>query len=257
MSLPAGGYDPSFYELLYAAEDRHFWFRSRNAVIARMAAEAVSVLTPGYRVLELGCGNGNVTRFLQAACPDGLVIGMDLFAGGLQNARRRGVPLLVQADVNRAPFRKKFHVIGMFDVLEHIQDDRATLRQVFDLLEPGGTLLLTVPAHMELWSYFDEASHHCRRYELPDLRTKLTESGYRIDYLSQYMMALYPLVWLGRRFAGRGQSSDAMELSRKEFEVSPFLNAALNFVLAQEVRWLAKRVRLSLGTSLIAVARKP
>ena len=139
MTVPAGGYDPKFYEWLYAAEDRHFWFRSRNAVIAAMASQTVAALAPGYRVLELGCGNGNVTRLLQAACSEGLVIGMDLFAEGLENARRRGVSLLVQADVNRAPFQKKFHVIGMFDVLEHITDDRAILRQVFDLLEPGGT----------------------------------------------------------------------------------------------------------------------
>ncbi|MBZ5676521.1 MAG: class I SAM-dependent methyltransferase [Acidobacteriia bacterium] len=123
MTVPAGGYDPSFYELLYAAEDQHFWFRSRNAVIAAMVSQAVAGLAPGYRVLELGCGNGNVTRLLQATCSEGLVIGMDLFGEGLRNARRRGVTQLVQADVNRAPFQKKFQVIGMFDVLEHIPDD--------------------------------------------------------------------------------------------------------------------------------------
>jgi len=257
MTVPAGGYDPSFYESLYAAEDWHFWFRSRNAVIATMAAQAIAGLSPGYRVLELGCGNGNVTRLLQTACSDGLVIGMDLFGEGLHNAKLRGVPLLVQADVNQAPFVKKFHVIGMFDVLEHIPNDRAILNQVFDLLEPGGKLLLTVPAHRELWSYFDEASHHCRRYEIPDLRTKLTESGYRIDYLSQYMMALYPLMWLGRRFQGRNRGGDGRQLAREEFQVAPILNAALHFVLAQELRWLAKRAHLPIGTSLIAVAQKP
>ena len=256
MTVPAGGYDPSFFELLTAAEDKHFWFRSRTAVIASMAADAVAGLARGYRVLELGCGNGNVTRSLQASCPDGLVIGMDLFGEGLQNARRRGAPLLVQADVKQAPFISKFHVIGIFDVLEHIPDDRAILRQVFDLLEPGGTLLITVPAHQELWSYFDEASRHCRRYELPDLRAKLTESGYGIDYLSQYMMALYPLMWLGRRFAGR-KHGDARQMAAKELQVAPILNAALNFVLAQELPWLVRRAHLPLGTSLIAVARKP
>ena len=118
-------------------------------------------------------------------------------------------------------------------------------------------LVLTVPAHQELWSYFDEASQHCRRYTLPDLETKLTKSGYRIDYLSEYMMALYPLMWLGRRFAGRNRGGDAMQLASKELQVVPILNAALNFVLAQELRWLAKRRRLPIGTSLIAVARKP
>ena len=164
--MTAGGYDPTFYETLYAAEDRHFWFRSRNRVIAALAAQAVAGLRLGYRVLELGCGDGNVIRFLQESCPDGLVVGMDLFGEGLQYAQRRGARLLVQADVAMAPFAEGFNVIGMFDVLEHIADDHVVLRQVFDLLSDGGTLLLTVPANQELWSYFDEASHHCRRYEL-------------------------------------------------------------------------------------------
>jgi SAM-dependent methyltransferase len=254
--MTAGGYDPAFYETLYAAEDRHFWFRSRNRVIAALAAQAVAGLRPGYRVLELGCGDGNVIRFLQEACPDGLVVGMDIFGEGLQYARRRGARLLVQADVAMAPFAEGFNVIGMFDVLEHIADDHAVLRQVFDLLSDRGTLLLTVPANQELWSYFDEASHHCRRYELEELRAKLREAGFTIDYLTPYMMPLYPLMWIGRRAARFRRRQSPMDLARKEFEVNPFLNMMLNVALSAEPRWLTNRVRLPIGTSLIAVARK-
>src|SRR5262245_37315921 len=71
--------------------------------------------------------------------------------------------LLVQGNASQAPFSKTFHLIGMFDVLEHIQDDIGALRDIRSLLDPDGALLLTVPAHASLWSYFDEASRHCRR----------------------------------------------------------------------------------------------
>jgi hypothetical protein len=53
MKVPADGYDPDFYEALFSAEDRHFWFRSRNRVIATLASQVVAGLAPGYRVLEL------------------------------------------------------------------------------------------------------------------------------------------------------------------------------------------------------------
>jgi hypothetical protein len=128
------------------------------------------------------------------------------------------------------------------------------------LLAPGGALLLTVPAHPVLWSYFDEASHHCRRYTRRELAGKLTRAGYRIEYLSPYMASLFPLMWLGRRLAAalhRGTDhtpsySDA--LASAELQVRPGVNELLAWVLAQGTRLLARRCRLPLGTSLLAIA---
>ena len=158
-------------------------------------------LPPGYRVLEVGCGTGNVLRMLERHCRRGTVVGMDLFAEGLHYARQRTACGLVQGDVRTPPFGAAFDLIGLFDVLEHLPDDRQILADLHRMLVPGGHLLVTVPAHRALWSYFDEAAHHCRRYAAPDLRRKLVAAGYRVDYLTQYMAALFPLVWLGRRLA--------------------------------------------------------
>ena len=254
--MTIGGYDPSFYEALFAAEDRHFWFRSRNRVIAKMASQAVDGLNPGYRVLELGCGNGNVIRFLQSSCSAGIVVGMDLFAEGLHYAKLRGASRLVQGDVAHAPFAEKFHLIGMFDVLEHIADDRIVLQHVFDLLTDNGVLLLTVPAHRTLWSYFDEASHHCRRYEIPDLAEKLLEAGFQIEYLSQYMASLFPLMLVKRRFLSDRVATDSTQLAMNELQINPTLNSVMNGILHCEERLLAKHIRLPIGTSIIALARK-
>src|ERR1035437_3882827 len=108
----SGGYDPKSFEILFATEDRHFWFVARNQVISTLASQLVTHLSPGYRVLEMGCGDGNVLRILDAACPGGTVIGMDLYGEGLRYARRRSCCPLVQGDVRRAPFGKAFQVIG-------------------------------------------------------------------------------------------------------------------------------------------------
>jgi SAM-dependent methyltransferase len=259
---PHQSYDARYFERLFAVEDRHFWFKSRNQVIATLVAGIVPEFRPGYRVLEVGCGTGNTLRVLERVCSQGRILGMDLFYEGLSFARRRVACPLIQADMNCPPFASSFDLVGMFDVLEHLPDDRAVLRDILGFLRPGGQLLLTVPAHMALWSYFDEAAHHCRRYETAELRNKLLEAGYQIEYLTPYMASLYPLVWLGRRLAkllSRATDHDgqeAHELVQRELKINPVLNNALSLVLAVERRRLARRRLIPTGTSLLALARR-
>jgi SAM-dependent methyltransferase len=249
-----GGYDPSFFENLCAVEDRHFWFRARNRMISQLLARVVSGLRPGYRVLEVGCGDGNVLRYLQQACPDGIVVGMDFYAEGLRLARRRSECALVQGDMARPPFSAGFQVVGLFDVLEHLDDDRSALRRLANMLEPGGTLLVTTPAAPSLWSDFDIASGHCRRYERDELAAKLEEAGFRVERLTNAMASIYPLVWLSRRGkTGRAAPADAV---RDELRIVPVVNEVLAFLLAREADWIGRGGSLPFGTSLVAVARK-
>ena len=172
--------------------------------------------------------------------------------------RAAGQPVpLVQGDVRKSPFGKTFQVIGIFDVLEHIPDDNRILVDLWELLENGGTLLLTVPANPSLWSYFDELAGHCRRYEAGGLRSKLEKAGFAIEYLTPFMASLSPLMWLSRAFrAKKAANADAKALLEQELRVVPVLNEILAWALSWETRWLAKRRQLPFGSSLLAVARK-
>jgi SAM-dependent methyltransferase len=251
-----GGYDPSHFAKLVAVEDRHFWFRARNRIISLLARQAVAEFAAGYRVLEVGCGDGNVLRFLEEACPDGVVVGMDYFLEGLAYARGRCSCPLVQGDLKMPPFGKTFHLIGIFDVLEHLPDDRQVLRDLWQILDAQGRLLLTVPADPALWSAFDAASGHCRRYRKAELEQKLRECGYKVEYLTPYMAGIYPLVWLSRRL-GKGSGTDEMARAvERDLRVIPVLNGMLSVVLSPEIRWIRRRRRLPTGTSLLALARK-
>jgi SAM-dependent methyltransferase len=259
-------YDPSYFSHLFEVEDRHFWFRARNRVITAAVARVTARLAPGYRFLEVGCGTGNVLRALEQTCKGGLVVGMDLFGEGLSYARRRVSCPLVQGDIHANPFGTRFEAIGLFDVLEHLPNDVEVLSELRSMLTPGGALILTVPAHMSLWSYFDEASHHCRRYEQAELARKLKAAGYRVEFMSQYMATIFPLVWVGRRWAAftRRKAGNAEESARrtheltiKELRITPIVNGALAWILEQEARLIARRHKLPLGTSLLAVARTP
>ncbi|MDQ2805853.1 MAG: methyltransferase domain-containing protein [Chloroflexota bacterium] len=260
--ITQSNYDPHYFAKLFAIEDQHFWFRARNRVITTVVAQIVAPLAPGYRVLEVGCGTGNVLHALKDTCREGTVIGMDLFIEGLRYARQRTNAPLVQGNIHTPPFNTPFAVIGLFDVLEHLDNDRQVLADLYRLLAPGGTLLLTVPAHRSLWSYFDQASHHRRRYEAGELHRKLNQTGYRVAYLTEFMTGIFPLVWLGRRWAawrGHPQSGDAAQtraLTERELHITPGINTLLSLILAAELPAIARRRRLPIGTSLLAVARK-
>jgi SAM-dependent methyltransferase len=256
-SSEPGGYDPSFFDQLASIEEQHFWFRARNRLIHNLTKKISSHLKRGYRVLEVGCGTGNVLYTLRDACPEGMVVGLELWFDGLLHARKRSNGFLVQGDVRQFPFNKQFDLIGMFDVLEHIHEERQTLASLFEILAPGGRLLLTVPAHKFLWSYFDEAAHHCRRYSSAEIRDKLTAAGFEVEFLSQFMAFIFPIVWLLRKMSGLRKSSDAKLLASQEFRVIPVANQILTVILDLEARWVARGYALPIGTSLVVVARKP
>jgi SAM-dependent methyltransferase len=256
-------YDPEFFSQLASIEGKHFWFRTRNRVIATLTEQITKNRANGYRVLEVGCGTGNVLRALERACPRGIVVGMDLFGEGLAFARKRTSCPLVQGNIEQPAFGVQFDLIGAFDVVEHLSDDLQAFRSLHSMLKPGGMLLLTVPAHQSLWSYFDEVGHHCRRYEPADLRRKLNQTGYDIEFLSQFMASIYPLLWLVRRTRSlrrRTRNSDSVAtdraLSLKELRIVPGVNGLLTFVLMQEARLIRSRFTLPFGSSLIVAARR-
>jgi SAM-dependent methyltransferase len=262
MNSASGSYDPDSFAPLFGVEDRHFWFRARNEVIAALASQIATSLTTGYRVLEGRCGTGNVLRVLEHTCLGGMVVGMELFPEGLHYASRRTTCSLVQGDVNALPFAGPFDLVCLFDVLEHLRQDVQVLSNLRKVLSQNGVLFLTVPAHPSLWSYFDEASHHYRRYVRGELEEKLAGTGYRVEYITYYMASIFPVVWLGRRLRSLRRRNAATEvdgaraLACGELRVIPVVNEILGFVSSLEVRLIARRWQLPMGTSLLALARK-
>jgi SAM-dependent methyltransferase len=253
-----GGYDERYVSALAAAEDRHFWFRARNAVIRAAASTIEPTLASHYRVLEVGCGTGNTLRVLAEVFRRGWVVGVDAQYGGLVVARDRLSCPLVQADIRHLPFHQpsRFDVAALFDVIEHIQDDVGALAALRPWLTAGGRVLLTVPAAPELWSAFDVAARHCRRYTVERLQQTLTAAGFQIDYISPFMASLYPVAFVRRRSnARRRQTLARRDPVLEDLRVVPLVNGVLAWILGREAPLIAARHQLRRGTSLIAIAR--
>ena len=248
-------YDAAGIDRLLAVEDRHFWFRARNQIIAALIQTPIHALPDGFRILEVGCGSGNVLRVLKAvAAGRGSVEGLEVSEPAAAAARARtGLPITNGhlADLH-AP--ESYDIIAAFDVLEHIRDEHAALSEMRARLKPGGRLILTVPAHPGLWSAFDVASEHMRRYTSTGLPEALARAGFTVEYLSYFMSLLFPAMWLRRNLL-KADRRDLAVVYDAEFRIVPGINRVAYEVLRQEAHLIRRGGRLPFGTSLAVIAR--
>jgi len=249
----AGGFDPGSFEHLAALEEGSFWFQGRNDIILW----ALDRYAPGAAsMLEIGAGTGFVLDAVHRAHPGMRVVGSELFAEGLVHARRRLPDAeLVQMDARAMPYEDEFDVIGAFDVLEHIDDDRGVLREVARALRPGGTLLVTVPQHQWMWSPADDYAHHVRRYARGELRDKLAGAGLELRRLTSFVSILLPAM-VASRLLQRGAPAEAYD-PVAEHERTARLRRPLELTLRAEHALIRRGVSLPAGGSLLAVAQLP
>ncbi len=258
---PAQSYDPDYFEPLANIEEQHFWFKSRNQLIQMFLIRLRDKITRTERILEVGCGTGNVLRSITGVFPNGSVVGMDLYHQGLVYAKNRASCALLQGDMHNPPFGNQFGLVGLFDVMEHLEDDNLVLRDLNRMISEDGYLILTVPAFSLLWSYFDEAGHHIRRYQKADLNRKLELAGFRVIQLSYFMGILFPVVWLRRKISKKHLKNNQnkgqiFQSAVEELQIIPVINDILCMILGWENQLIKIGVQLPFGTSLIAVAKK-
>ena len=234
-------------------EDRSFWFRHRN----RCIASVVRRFAPQGELLDIGGGNGYVAKGLTEAG-----IACALLEPGIDGAlaaRARGVDPVICARLEDLGMASgSVSAAGMFDVLEHIEDEAAALQQVYELLRPGGLLFLTVPAYAFLHSADDVAAGHFRRYTLRGLRRAVIGSGFRPEYATYLFAPLPPVVFLLRTLPSLlnlREPADA-ELQDSDHVREGIAARTFDRLLDSEARRIEAGGTVPFGTSCLAVCIK-
>jgi SAM-dependent methyltransferase len=233
------------YRDMAATEDRHWWFCGRRA-IAEAIIEGLG-LPDAAEILEIGAGTGGNLAMLERF---GRVTAVEMSELARSIAREKtGREFLDGSLPNCLPVAPGgFDLICLFDVLEHVAEDVASLEALRPLLRSGGRVLLTVPAHQWLWSKHDVGLHHMRRYSRSLLRGRIEGAGFRIEKLTYTNAALLPLAVV-TRLADRMRASG---LPAGQATPPGPLNAAMKAVFSAE-RHILPRAALPFGVSLLAV----
>jgi SAM-dependent methyltransferase len=233
---------------LAAADSRSWWIRGRRLLVAAVLRRHLEDRVVGL-VADLGCGAGGMLPVLDQHGP---VVGVDLSPVAMGFCRARGYRGLAVGALEALPLSGEcVGLIGMTDVLEHVEDDAQVLRECVRALKPGGTMLITVPAISWLHSEHDRALGHLRRYSHRHLAELLSNCGLRVDRMTYFNTFLLPPVLLVRMLLKTDRArprADTLEFPRP-------LNWLLLQVLATESR-LVRFLDLPVGLSLLAVARK-
>ena len=237
--------DRAVFDRMAAQEELHWWFAARREII-RSAIERLVQLHPSARILEAGCGTGGNLEMLAGF---GQVRAFELDAEARKvAASKSGLAVAEGALPDAVPFEaERFDLIGLFDVLEHVEADEAALRTLRGRLAPGGRILLTVPAFPWLWSRHDERHHHFRRYTRRSLARAGQRAGLRVEHTFYFNTLLFPVA------VGQRALKALLRLENADDTLPPpALNAAMRSVFAAE-RHLVGRLAPPLGLSLCAV----
>lgn len=243
----------SEYDTMFQLEDRHWWFISKRNFVKTILDQFFP--DRGGNILDVGCGTGGMLTVLN---PYGRVFGIELHRKACEFSCQRKDTLIIQGNAHELPFKKEtFHLITLFDVLyhQHVLDDESVIRQLTDLLVPGGLLLITDSAFEFLKSRHDLAVMARHRYTLQELKDKLIRCHFTLLKGTYLFWTIFPVVllsrWLDRILLTFSKPKIHSDLKMP----ASALNRLLVTIHAWESQWL-KIGNFPYGSSLLILGRK-
>lgn len=232
----------------------YWWLAGKYRIIEDVIARRLDAATAGRRLLDLGCGPGNMLDFLG---PFGEIYGSDYSADALRFCQQRRYERLFRADFHRLPVKADaFDLVTCIDVLEHLEHDERAMVELQRVLRPGGLLVATVPAYMSLWGDHDELYGHYRRYRAGEFRSRLAAAGFEVLKVSYFEPLFFVPLYLYRKWKRLAPRPGGIEARDDFVKLPDLVNTALTHLIAGE-RFLLRVLDIPFGVTLLAVARKP
>ena len=236
------------YPILYQVEDTHWWYVGRRRIIQSLV-EKISTKLKTERILDVGCGTGANLKMLAAY---GKAEGVDISPQAVDFCHERGLDSVKLGAIEQLPYENdSFELVTALDVIEHLDDDIAGLREMRRVLRRDGRILVFVPAFMFLWGVQDDVSNHRRRYTLPSLLKAVEEAGFRVEWSSYANISFFlPVLVVRSVMRWLGLRAD----TEYGINISP-MNGPFSRLFAAE-RFILERGKIPFGVSAVCIARR-
>jgi SAM-dependent methyltransferase len=243
------------YAIMNRVEDSHWWFVGRRAILEAFLGKLTRNLKSetqdgvSIRILDVGCGTGANLEMLNGF---GRAEGVDVSDDALEFCRTKGLTVH-KGLAEELPFGDgTFDLVTALDVIEHLDDDVAGLREMHRIVRSGGKTLIFVPAFMWLWGVQDDISHHRIRYTRKQIVERVEEAGFTVDRATYANWTFFIPILVGRvlmKITGiRPESENNINVSA--------LNGLFGKLFSAERHWL-RRFDFPLGVSIVLTATKP
>ena len=238
------------YPILYQVEETHWWYVGRRRIIQALVEKILTTLNhQNPRILDVGCGTGANLKMLAAY---GRAEGVDISPQAVEFCGERGLDSVKLGAIEHLPYENDFfELVTALDVIEHLDDDVAGLREMRRVLRRDGRVLLFVPAFMFLWGVQDDVSNHRRRYTLPSLLRAVETAGFSVEWASYANISFFLPVLLVRSvmrwLSLRADTEYGINIS--------LMNGPFSRLFAAE-RFVFNRGRLPFGVSAVCIARR-
>jgi SAM-dependent methyltransferase len=238
------------YSIMYGVEGHHWWFVGRRRIIESFVERTCRDLNTTHpHILDVGCGTGANLEMLDQF---GEAEGVDVSTDALEFCRARGLEKVHLGEAEKLPFEDcSFDLVTGLDVVEHLDDDIAGLREMHRVLKPGGRIMVFVPAFMWLWGVQDDISHHRRRYTLPEIKSALVKAGFEIERGTYANITFFLPILLGRLLM---RVTGIKPASENNITIGA-LNGFFGSIFGAE-RFILRGIGFPVGVSAICVARK-
>jgi len=237
------------YDVETRVESYHWWFVVRRRLLKRFLYSLD--LPKELSTVDIGCGTGSNLRILRSV---GFynVVGLDRSFYALSLAKKKMSLPFVNGDINNLPIRpNSVGLIIALDILEHIENDLNAIRELYQILRKGETLILTVPAFNFLWGIQDVVTGHKRRYSKKEITNKLREVGFEILKSSYFNFFLFFPILMARRMI----RLMGLKIESENKVNFPLINVFLKSIFSFEVYTL-RYFSFPFGVSIFCIARK-
>ena len=239
------------YAIMDRVEDSHWWFVGRRAILESFLKGMVENLSKpdsGLRILDVGCGTGANLEMLSAF---GKAEGVDVSDDALEFCRRKGLTV-EKGLAEKLPYQDgTFDVTTALDVVEHLDDDIAGLKEMHRVTKSGGYSLIFVPAFMWLWGVQDDVSNHRIRYTKTQIVDRLNKAGYEVERATYANFTFFAPILGGRTLM---KITGIKPESENNVNISA-LNGVFGKLFSAE-RHILKNFDFPFGVSIVVVARK-
>ena len=239
------------YAIMDEVEGLHWWFVGRRAILESFLEPLVARVkleTLDPEILDVGCGTGANLEMLSQFGPSQ---GVDVSDEALEFCRKKGLSVKkgLAEDLPFSP--DSFDITTALDVIEHLDDDVAGLKEMFRVTKHGGYSLFFVPAFMWLWGVQDDISNHRIRYTRRQIVERIKNAGYTIERATYANWTFFPPILAGRVFM---KLTGIKPESENNINVSA-LNGFFGKIFSAERFWL-KNFNFPFGVSIVVVAKK-